>query len=89
MPPNTTDVSSSATTTAITTTAAIFLFVLKLVPTITYSVDVSAFSLSSVVSDGMCFVIVATSGLVFAVFATAEDPKKGGLGITAPIEMIS
>jgi len=40
------------------------------------------------VSDGM-FVIVVTSGLVFAVFATAEDPKKGGLDITAPIAMIS
>ncbi|XAR60036.1 hypothetical protein NMG60_11033264 [Bertholletia excelsa] len=47
----------------------------------------SAFSLSSGVSVWNAFVleIVMTFGLVYTVYATAIDPKKGNVGIIAPI----
>ncbi|KAF3790955.1 Aquaporin [Nymphaea thermarum] len=47
----------------------------------------SAFSLSSGVSAGnaLVFEIVMTFGLVYTVYATAIDPKKGSLGTIAPI----
>lgn len=47
----------------------------------------SAFSLSSGVSVWNAFVleIVMTFGLVYTVYATALDPKKGNIGIIAPI----
>ncbi|KAG2685452.1 hypothetical protein I3843_10G119000 [Carya illinoinensis] len=47
----------------------------------------SAFSLSSGVSvwNAFIFEIVMTFGLVYTVYATAVDPKKGSLGIIAPI----
>lgn len=35
--------------------------------------------------EGIVFEIVATFGLVYTVYATAADPKKGSLGIIAPI----
>ncbi|XP_021729820.1 aquaporin TIP1-3-like [Chenopodium quinoa] len=48
---------------------------------------VSAFALSSGVSswNALVFEIVMTFGLVYTVYATAVDPKKGNLGIIAPI----
>ncbi|CAI9104964.1 OLC1v1003769C1 [Oldenlandia corymbosa var. corymbosa] len=48
---------------------------------------VGAFTLSSGVSVWNAFVleIVLTFGLVYTVYATAIDPKKGNLGIIAPI----
>ncbi|KAF8042396.1 hypothetical protein BT93_A0889 [Corymbia citriodora subsp. variegata] len=47
----------------------------------------SAFSLSSGVSVWNAFVleIVMTFGLVYTVYATAIDPKRGNVGIIAPI----
>lgn len=35
--------------------------------------------------EGVVFEIVATFGLVYTVYATAADPKKGSLGTIAPI----
>jgi aquaporin TIP len=47
----------------------------------------SAFSLSSGVSvwNAFVFEIVMTFGLVYTVYATAVDPKKGNIGIIAPM----
>jgi len=47
----------------------------------------SAFSLSSDVTvwNAVVFEIVMTFGLVYTVYATAVDPKKGNIGIIAPI----
>ncbi|ERN00525.1 hypothetical protein AMTRI_Chr07g77770 [Amborella trichopoda] len=46
----------------------------------------SAFGLSGVsVWNAFVFEIVMTFGLVYTVYATAIDPKKGSLGIIAPI----
>ncbi|GLU02407.1 hypothetical protein SLE2022_196590 [Rubroshorea leprosula] len=47
----------------------------------------SAFSLSSGVSawNAVVLEIVMTFGLVYTVYATAVDPKKGNIGIIAPI----
>lgn len=47
----------------------------------------AAFSLSSGVSvwNALVFEIVMTFGLVYTVYATAIDPKKGNLGVIAPI----
>ncbi|XP_010253312.1 PREDICTED: aquaporin TIP1-3-like [Nelumbo nucifera] len=47
----------------------------------------SAFSLSTDVSvwNALVFEIVMTFGLVYTVYATAVDPKKGNIGIIAPI----
>ncbi|RWR81680.1 putative aquaporin TIP1-2 [Cinnamomum micranthum f. kanehirae] len=47
----------------------------------------SAFSLSTDVSvwNALVFEIVMTFGLVYTVYATAVDPKKGSLGVIAPI----
>ncbi|XP_059666210.1 aquaporin TIP1-2-like [Cornus florida] len=47
----------------------------------------SAFALSTNVSvwDALVFEIVMTFGLVYTVYATAVDPKKGNVGIIAPI----
>ncbi|KAM7280764.1 hypothetical protein ACFE04_007898 [Oxalis oulophora] len=47
----------------------------------------SAFALSSGVSvwNAVVFEIVMTFGLVYTVYATAVDPKKGSLGTIAPI----
>ncbi|KAK6935585.1 Major intrinsic protein [Dillenia turbinata] len=49
--------------------------------------ETSAFSLSSGVSawNAVVFEIVMTFGLVYTVYATAVDPKKGNIGIVAPI----
>ncbi|MDG2845065.1 aquaporin, partial [Vibrio parahaemolyticus] len=48
---------------------------------------VPAFGLSAGVGVGNALVleIVMTFGLVYTVYATAIDPKKGNLGIIAPI----
>ncbi|KAJ0503317.1 putative major intrinsic protein [Helianthus annuus] len=48
---------------------------------------VGAFSLSAGVgvSNALVFEIVMTFGLVYTVYATAVDPKKGTLGTIAPI----
>lgn len=48
---------------------------------------VSAFALSPGVTswNALVFEIVMTFGLVYTVYATAVDPKKGNLGIIAPI----
>ncbi|OMO58876.1 Major intrinsic protein [Corchorus capsularis] len=53
----------------------------------TGGLETSAFSLSSDVSglNAFVFEIVMTFGLVYTVYATAVDPKKGNLGIIAPI----
>ncbi|KAJ8642313.1 hypothetical protein MRB53_019007 [Persea americana] len=47
----------------------------------------AAFSLSTDVSvwNALVFEIVMTFGLVYTVYATAVDPKKGSLGVIAPI----
>ncbi|XP_044479708.1 probable aquaporin TIP1-2 [Mangifera indica] len=47
----------------------------------------SAFSLSSGVGvwNALVFEIVMTFGLVYTVYATAVDPKKGNIGIIAPL----
>lgn len=49
--------------------------------------SVPAFGLSAGVGVGnaLVFEIVMTFGLVYTVYATAVDPKKGNLGIIAPI----
>lgn len=49
--------------------------------------ETSAFSLSSGVGvwNAVVFEIVMTFGLVYTVYATAVDPKKGNVGIIAPI----
>ncbi|KAE9445700.1 hypothetical protein C3L33_22402, partial [Rhododendron williamsianum] len=53
----------------------------------TGGLETSAFSLSSGVSasNALVFEIVMTFGLVYTVYATAVDPKKGNVGIVAPI----
>lgn len=35
--------------------------------------------------EGLVFEIIITFGLVYTVYATAADPKKGSLGVIAPI----
>ncbi|MBA0735708.1 hypothetical protein Gogos_019528 [Gossypium gossypioides] len=47
----------------------------------------SAFALSSGVGawNAVVFEFVMTFGLVYTVYATAVDPKKGNIGIIAPI----
>ncbi|ESW04103.1 hypothetical protein PHAVU_011G067200 [Phaseolus vulgaris] len=49
--------------------------------------ETSAFSLSPGVgsANALVFEIVMTFGLVYTVYATAVDPKKGQLGIIAPM----
>ncbi|KAI3782369.1 hypothetical protein L2E82_12414 [Cichorium intybus] len=53
----------------------------------TGGLETSAFALSSGVSEwnAVVFEIVMTFGLVYTVYATAVDPKKGDLGIIAPL----
>ncbi|KAF9680225.1 hypothetical protein SADUNF_Sadunf06G0099200 [Salix dunnii] len=53
----------------------------------TGGLETSAFALSTGVGVWNAFVleIVMTFGLVYTVYATAVDPKKGNLGIIAPI----
>ncbi|KAK9279473.1 hypothetical protein L1049_013152 [Liquidambar formosana] len=53
----------------------------------THGMTTSAFALSSGVTVWNAFVmeIVMTFGLVYTVYATAIDPKKGNVGIIAPI----
>lgn len=53
----------------------------------TGGLSTSAFSLSSGVGvwNAFVFEIVMTFGLVYTVYATAIDPKKGSLGTIAPI----
>ncbi|XP_030471945.1 aquaporin TIP1-2-like [Syzygium oleosum] len=53
----------------------------------TGGMETSAFSLSSDVSvwNALVFEIVMTFGLVYTVYATAVDPKKGNIGIVAPV----
>ncbi|KAG5557725.1 hypothetical protein RHGRI_007843 [Rhododendron griersonianum] len=53
----------------------------------TGGLETSAFSLSSGVSasNALVFEIVMTFGLIYTVYATAVDPKKGNVGIVAPI----
>ncbi|KAI4382364.1 hypothetical protein MLD38_008337 [Melastoma candidum] len=53
----------------------------------TGGLETSAFSLSSGVSvwNALVFEIVMTFGLVYTVYATAVDPKKGNIGIIAPL----
>ncbi|XP_077232899.1 aquaporin TIP1-2 [Tasmannia lanceolata] len=53
----------------------------------TGGLETSAFSLSTDVSvwNALVFEIVMTFGLVYTVYATAVDPKKGNLGVIAPI----
>ncbi|KAK7272089.1 hypothetical protein RJT34_28479 [Clitoria ternatea] len=53
----------------------------------TGGLETSAFALSSGVgaTNALVFEIVMTFGLVYTVYATAVDPKKGDLGIIAPI----
>ncbi|KAI8563761.1 hypothetical protein RHMOL_Rhmol03G0134200 [Rhododendron molle] len=53
----------------------------------TGGLETSAFSLSSGISasNALVFEIVMTFGLVYTVYATAVDPKKGNVGIVAPI----
>ncbi|PON49009.1 Tonoplast intrinsic protein [Parasponia andersonii] len=54
---------------------------------VTGGLAVPTFSLSSGVGvwNALVFEIVITFGLVYTVYATAIDPKKGNLGIIAPI----
>ncbi|KAJ7976891.1 Aquaporin TIP1 [Quillaja saponaria] len=54
---------------------------------VTGGLHVPTFSLSSGVGvwEGVVFEIVMTFGLVYTVYATAIDPKKGSLGTIAPI----
>ncbi|XP_022846319.1 aquaporin TIP1-3-like [Olea europaea var. sylvestris] len=49
--------------------------------------ETSAFALSTGVSswNALVFEIVMTFGLVYTVYATAVDPKRGDIGIIAPI----
>ncbi|KAM5556269.1 aquaporin TIP1-3 [Rosa sericea] len=53
----------------------------------TGGLETAAFSLSSGVSiwNALVFEIVMTFGLVYTVYATAVDPKKGNVGVVAPI----
>ncbi|MED6119622.1 Aquaporin TIP1-3 [Stylosanthes scabra] len=53
----------------------------------TGGMEIGAFSLSYGVSvwNALIFEIVMTFGLVYTVYATAVDPKKGNVGIIAPI----
>ncbi|KDP44188.1 hypothetical protein JCGZ_05655 [Jatropha curcas] len=53
----------------------------------TGGLETSAFALSSGVSswNALVFEIVMTFGLVYTVYATAVDPRKGNLGTIAPI----
>ncbi|KAK4740520.1 hypothetical protein SAY87_032367 [Trapa incisa] len=53
----------------------------------TNGMTTSAFALSSGVNvwNAVVFEIVMTFGLVYTVYATAVDPKKGNIGIIAPI----
>ncbi|XP_028776113.1 probable aquaporin TIP1-2 [Neltuma alba] len=53
----------------------------------TGGLETSAFSLSAGVGawNAVVFEIVMTFGLVYTVYATALDPKKGNVGIIAPI----
>ncbi|KAK7310419.1 hypothetical protein RJT34_07933 [Clitoria ternatea] len=53
----------------------------------TGGMETSAFSLSSGVSvwNALIFEIVMTFGLVYTVYATAIDPKRGDVGVVAPI----
>ncbi|CAN4098874.1 unnamed protein product [Withania somnifera] len=53
----------------------------------TGGLETAAFALSSGVTpwNTVFFEIVMTFGLVYTVYATAADPKKGNLGIIAPI----
>ncbi|XP_030928356.1 aquaporin TIP1-3 [Quercus lobata] len=53
----------------------------------TGGLETSAFSLSSGVSvwNAVVFEIVMTFGLVYTVYATAVDPKKGNIGMVAPL----
>jgi aquaporin TIP len=53
----------------------------------TGGLETSAFALSSGVGvwNAVVFEIVMTFGLVYTVYATAVDPKKGDIGILAPI----
>lgn len=49
--------------------------------------EVSAFSLSADVTTmhALVFEMVMTFGLVYTVYATTVDPRKGNLGVIAPI----
>jgi len=49
--------------------------------------ETTGFSLSSGVSvwNALVFEIVMTFGLVYTVYATAVDPKKGNVGVVAPL----
>ncbi|EXC35064.1 Aquaporin TIP1-3 [Morus notabilis] len=53
----------------------------------TGGLETSAFALSDGVGawNAVVFEIVMTFGLVYTVYATAVDPKKGNIGIIAPI----
>ncbi|PON91461.1 Tonoplast intrinsic protein [Trema orientale] len=53
----------------------------------TGGLETAAFALSSGVSswNAVVFEIVMTFGLVYTVYATAVDPKKGNVGIIAPL----
>ncbi|KAL3850708.1 hypothetical protein ACJIZ3_012590 [Penstemon smallii] len=53
----------------------------------TGGLETSAFALSSGVTvwNALIFEIVMTFGLVYTVYATAVDPKKGDIGIIAPL----
>uniref|UniRef100_A0A6N2NEZ2 Tonoplast intrinsic protein n=1 Tax=Salix viminalis TaxID=40686 RepID=A0A6N2NEZ2_SALVM len=53
----------------------------------TGGLETPAFGLSSGVGawNALVFEIVMTFGLVYTVYATAVDPKKGNLGVIAPI----
>ncbi|XP_021887655.1 aquaporin TIP1-3-like [Carica papaya] len=53
----------------------------------TGGLETSAFALSSGVGElnALVFEIVMTFGLVYTVYATAIDPKRGNIGIIAPI----
>ncbi len=53
----------------------------------TGGLETSAFSLSTGISvwNALVFEIVMTFGLVYTVYATAVDPKRGNVGIIAPI----
>jgi len=49
--------------------------------------ETSAFALSSGVSvwNALVFEIVMTFGLVYTVYATTIDPKRGNVGVVAPL----
>lgn len=56
----------------------IFFFFWQTIPTHAVGAGVGAI-------EGLVFEIIITFGLVYTVYATAADPKKGSLGIIAPI----